>query len=34
MIEILASIGYAMAFVGLPIVLIVVVTVWSARGDD
>ncbi len=34
MIEILASLAYALAFVGLPIVLIVVVTVWSARGDD
>jgi len=34
MIEILASLGYAMAFVGLPIVLIVLVTVWTSRGDD
>lgn len=34
MIEILASIGYAMAFVGLPIVMIVLVTVWTSRGDD
>jgi len=34
MIEILASLGYAMAFIGLPIVLIVLVTVWTSRGDD
>ena len=34
MIEILASLAYALAFVGLPIVLIVLVTVWTSRGDD
>lgn len=34
MIEILTSLAYAMAFVGLPIVLIVLVTVWTSRGDD
>lgn len=34
MIKIMESLGYALAFVGLPIVLIVVVTVWTARGDD
>lgn len=34
MIEILASLGYAMAFVGLPIVLIVLVTVWTSRGGE
>ena len=34
MMEILTSLAYAMAFVGLPIVLIVLVTVWTSRGDD
>jgi hypothetical protein len=34
MSEVLASLGYALAFVGLPIVIIVVATVWTARGDD
>lgn len=34
MIEILASLAYALAFVGLPILAIVVITVWTSRGDD
>lgn len=34
MIEILASLGYVMAFVGLPILVIVLVTVWTQRGDS
>lgn len=34
MIEILASLGYVTAFVGLPILAIVVITVWTQRGDD
>lgn len=34
MIEILTSLGYAMAFVGLPILVIVLMTVWTQRGDN
>lgn len=34
MIEILASLGYALAFVGLPILIIVAITVWTSGGDD
>ena len=34
MIEIMTSLGYALAFVGLPILIIVAITVWTSRGDD
>ena len=34
MIEILSSLAYAVAFVGLPILIIVAITVWTSRGDD
>lgn len=32
--EIFASLAYALAFVGVPILAIVVITVWTQRGRD
>ena len=34
MIEIITSLAYVLAFVGLPILVIVLVTVWTSRGDS